>query len=303
LGIAVLVLLTSAPAVARDHLAAVFHLKGSHGYEIRVAAHRAGLPLDMRKVDRDHVGKLTVVAQKTSGAASSAELASASYTVPARFNKHRIRANLGDFGRVRLRFHTHPRFRLPPTRASAQKRRIGVCGQAGLYVPGELRGTFRFRGEDGYTSAHTHRIHGELHRDGPVHCSGRIRAIELKAKSGSTRFIALQDTDYGLTSLSAWTRDRSGRVEIARRTGRLVSSDAGEFTFDPGLTDARVIPGGAAFTGSAEYASPDSWRGSLAVSFPGEPNVPLTGPGFAATLQNAVLPVRKVSSPLGLSRP
>jgi hypothetical protein len=278
-------LVTATPAAARGHLAATFHLKGSHGYAIRVAAYRAALPLDMTKADH-RVGKLTVVARKTSESASSAEGGSASYTVPARFNKHRIRANLGPFGHVRLRFHKRPRFTLPPARAAAQKRRIGVCGQFGFYVPGEFRGILRFRGEGGYTGAHAHRIHGELHRDGPVECAGHDRGTELKARSGPTRFLAFQDDDFGATVLVASTRDRSGRVDIARDAHRIVSVDADEFTFDSALTSAHVAPGGELFTGSADYASPGSWAGSLAASFPGGEDVSLAGPDFGVTLRS-----------------
>jgi hypothetical protein len=274
---------TATPAGARGHLAAAFHLKGTHGYAIRVAAYRAALPLDMRKADH-RVGKVTVVAQKTSESASSAEGGSASYTVPARFNRHRIRANLGPFGRVRLRFHKHPHFQLPPAGAAAQERRIGVCEQFGFSVSGKFRGNFRFRGEGGYTSTRTHRIHGKLRRDGPVECSGHDRGIELKARSGPTRFLAFQDDDFGATVLFASTQDRSGWVEIARDARRIVSVDAGEFTFDSALTSAHVAPGGELFTGSADYASPSSWTGSLAASFPGGEEVALAGPDFGVML-------------------
>jgi hypothetical protein len=256
-------LATATPAGARGHLAATFHLKGSQGYAIRVAAHRAGLPLDMRKMDQ-RIGEVTVIARKTSESASSAEGVSASYTVPARFNKHRIRANLGPFGRVRLRFHKRPGFRLPPARTAAQKRRIGVCGQFGFYVPGVFRGVFRFRGEAGYTSARTHRVRGRLRRDGPVQCRGHDRGTELKARSGPTRFLAFQDDDFGATVLVASTRDRSGRVDIVRDAHRIVSVDAGEFTFDSGLTSAHVAPGGelspAQRITRPRVAGPARWR-------------------------------------------
>jgi hypothetical protein len=168
--------------------------------------------------------------------------------------------------------------------------------QSGVFVTGEFRGVFRFRGEDGYTRAHTHRVHGRVERDSPLRCRGHDHGIELKARSGSTRFIAFQDNDYGLTFLSASKRERSGRVQIVRDAGRLVRSGAGEFNFNSDLTSAGVVPGGQLFTGSADYASPASWTGTLSVSFPGEADVPLTGPGFAATLRSGKYPARPPST-------
>jgi hypothetical protein len=163
------------------------------------------------------------------------------------------------------------------------------------FVTGEFHGAFRFRGEGGYTSVHTHRVHGQELRASPLRCRGHDHGIELKARSGSTRFAAFQDNDYGVTVLSAATRERSGRVEIAREASRLVAPDAGEFTFSSGLTSAHVGPGGALFAGSADYASPSTWTGSLAVSFPGEEDVRLTGPGFTATLRRGGFPARALS--------
>jgi hypothetical protein len=118
-----------------------------------------------------------------------------------------------------------------------------------------------------------------------------MHGVELEARSGLTRFSAIQDNDYGLTFLSALTRERSGRVKITREANRLVPLDAGEFTFDEGLTSAHVGPGGALFTGSADYTSPGNWTGSLAVSFPGEATVALAAAGFEATLRSGKLAV------------
>lgn len=283
LGLVGLSLVIAAPASARRHLAASFHLHATDGYSIQVVAHRAGLPLGARKADR-RVGNVTVIAKKISELPSGAEGGSASYKVPARFNKHRIRADLGRFGEIRVRFRKRPGFVLPRARAE-QKRRIGVCEQFGSSVPGKFRGTFRFRGEGGYTSAAGHRIRGELRRDSPVRCSGHNRGTELTARSEATKFIAFQDDDFFATILFASTRERSGQVEIRRDAHRIVSRDAGEFTFNPALTSAHVAPGGRLFTGSADYASPDSWAGSLAVSFPGEEDVPLAGAGFGVTMK------------------
>jgi hypothetical protein len=295
LGVVAIALLTAVPASARKHLVASFHLKGSHGYGISVVAHRAGLPF-LKRAGGHRVGKVTVIAGKGSASRSSAEAGSAYYTVPARFNKHRIRADLGPFGEIRLRVDKRSAALLPPSRAP-QKRRVVTCFQSSSFVTGDFRRGFRFHGEHRYTSARTHRVHGQLERASKLRCRGHDHGVELKARSGSTRFVGLQDNDYGATILSASRRERSGRVEIVRRAYRLTSADAGEFTFDEGLTSAHVLPAGEPFTGFADFASPSSWMGSLSVSFPGESNVPLTGPGFEATLRSGKLPARAPSTP------
>jgi len=271
-----------APADARSHLAATLHLTGTHGYGVSVIAHRAGLPLGAGKAGK-RVGKVTVIARRGSETASSAEGESASYTVPGKFNKHRIRADMGKFGEVRLRFHKRPRVAFPKPYA-ADKRRIGICSQFGFTAPGEFRGIVRFRGEGGYTRVRSHRAHGQFERDTPIRCTGHEHGTLLQARSGSTKFIALADTDFGVTGFFASTRERSGRVDIARDAYRIVPLDSGEFTFNRAWTRASVAPGGDLFTGSAGYAWPDDWTGSLAVSFPGREDVPLAGPDFSATL-------------------
>ena len=285
LGLVGVALLVPATASARTHLAASFHLRGSHGYGITVGT----------KNGTHRFGKVNVRAGKGSRSTSSAEVGLASYTVPARFNRRRIRAHLGRFGEIRLRFDRNSRFLAPPRRA-AQKRKEAVCIQGSSFVTGEFHGVFRFRGESGYTSVHTHRAHGQELRATPLRCRGQDHGIQLEARSGSTRFTAFQDNDYGVTVLSAATRERSGRVEIARQVSRLATPDGGEFTFGSSLTSAHVGPGGALFSGSADYASPSTWIGSLAASFPGERDVPLTGPAFTATLQRGGFPPRAVST-------
>jgi hypothetical protein len=164
--------------------------------------------------------------------------------------------------------------------------------QGSSSATGEFRGVFRFRGEDGYTSVQAHRVHGREERVSPLCCQGQDHGIELKARSASTRFTAFQDNHYGVTVLSATTRERSGRIQIARDASRLVAPDGREFTFGSGLTSAHVAPGGALFAGAADYASPSTWTGSLAVSFPGEEDARLTGPGFTATLGRGGFPAR-----------
>jgi hypothetical protein len=267
--------LSSASGSSRSHLVSDFHLKGSHHYRISVEARRAQGTLFAK--GKRHLGKLTVTASKDTG--------SATYTVPAKFNRRRIRANLGRFGKVALKVKRQGGFWLPPAKAAAEQRRIGVCYQGGAGARKKFRGVFRFRGEGGYTRTETHQVVVDVFRTGPIRCTGHDHGTKLKAVSESTRFVALLDTGYQASFLHASTKEHVGEVRIDRDAYRAALADAGEFTFDSGLTSAHVMPAGAPFSGLADYASPRSWTGSLEASFPGQGNVPLTGPGFDVTLK------------------
>jgi hypothetical protein len=225
-----------------------------------------------------HRGKVTVSVHNSN--------TETTYTTRAKFNRRRIRADLGHFGGLALKFHKNPHYLIPPPRA-AQKR-AGVCSQAGISAVGHFRGVFRFRGEDGYVKARAHKIRVNMGRNGPLHCQGHEHGTELVARSGTTKFFAFDDTDLGATFLDASSKERVGPVQVHRMAFRGSPPDAGEFTFNSALTSARVAPGGPSFTGTAGFSSPANWTGNLAVSFAGEENVPLTGPGFRANLKHVV---------------
>ena len=271
---------SAASAARGSHLYASFRLRGSGHYPIIVEAWRAN-PL-FAKPAHHHRGKVTITVQSRQGTAS--------YTTRAKFNRHRIRADFGRFGHVALRFHKHPKFVIPGTAKTAAKKRVAVCDQGGVAALGQFRGTFRFRGEGGYTHAHASKVRGFVGRNSPRTCHGHDHFIELVARSDQTKFMALDDPKFGVTFLRASTKKRVDAVEVHREAFRAVGVDAGEFTFDPDLTTAHVAPGGGAFTGSADFLSLASWTGSLAVSFLGEDDVPLAGPGYRATLRKVTIP-------------
>lgn len=66
-----------------------------------------------------------------------------------------------------------------------------------------------------------------------------------------------------------------------------VEGPATAFAFDPGLNSAALAPP-FPFAGSATFQRIDDfssrWEGPLTVSFPGDPDVPLTGRDFAWSL-------------------
>jgi hypothetical protein len=67
------------------------------------------------------------------------------------------------------------------------------------------------------------------------------------------------------------------------------SAPAADFSFDPAFSTAILTPP-APFSGSGSFQrgadGSTTWSGSLAVSFPGMPNVALAGPQFTASLGN-----------------
>ncbi len=274
----IVLLSVSATAAAHgsSHLVAHFHVKGGSGpYRINVAAWRAP-PLGLAKPTHHHRGKVTVSVHDNH--------TETTYTTRARFNRRRIRADLGHYGRIALNFRKNPGHVTVPS-GTAQKRDV-ICGQSGTRAIGQFRGVFRFRGEDGYVEAKAHKIRGNVGRNGPRQCEAREHGIELVARSGSTKFAALDEPDLGATFLLASTEERVGAVQVHRLAARATAPDSGEFTFDSALTHAHVAPAGRPFTGTADF-SPSSWTGTLAVSFAGEGNVPLTGPSFSANLKPA----------------
>ncbi len=102
----------------------------------------------------------------------------------------------------------------------------------------------------------------------------------------------------GLTAVLFGASERGGKAgylaEIEQTVGSLgvfrgvfVHASPATFAFDNALSSAGVTPP-PPFSGSGSFqrapTGAKSWTGSLAVSFPGAPNVPLTDPRFKTQL-------------------
>jgi hypothetical protein len=89
----------------------------------------------------------------------------------------------------------------------------------------------------------------------------------------------------GTYTFLALAVERAKGVDIIRIAG--ASAPSGDFVFDNAFSSATLTPP-APFSGSAIFQrnadGTISWAGSLAVSFPGMPDVPLVGPQFETTL-------------------
>jgi len=293
----------------------LIRFKNHDGYTISVLASRQTIALRVaRDFGRDHRPRQALTT---------------TYLAHGRATPTSIEASFGDLGRISLRFRPSGR-ELHATQRAGCKRPHGLpIARVGLFV-GELR----FRGEDGYTSARAHRVHGgSIDLRSLIRCllSGRssdrsallpsttlpidlrpfgIGADRLGAKPG-TPGAQIQPSDRprstilfsdyklplartifaaatrgsGRTHFLAFEASSEGSIGIARIA--LATAKQGAFSSDDSLSRATVAPP-VPFTGTASFehgsGSSKSWTGSLAVSFLGEPHLPLAGAPFEAQL-------------------
>jgi hypothetical protein len=199
------------------------------------------------------------------------------YSVPGKVTGKRIRARLGRFGRISVRFHPRKRRALDLGRHCTGR----IPEQFGGFT-----GTIHFRGEHGYTEVQARRAKGRFIFPAPFHCHGGAGGgnhyTALDARSGATDFAAFTSKPSGKTFFFANSLEQRRRVFIFRSAYAKAGSSA--FSFNPGLTSAHVEPP-APFVGTADFAAPHAWTGTLSVSFPGQPDVPFAGPEFKARLK------------------
>ena len=274
----VLALVLPVRAVARESEltgSAVFTLKGSHGYSI------LGFAGSKRA---DGHGRLTLIIARKG--------ASATYSTPATVTPTRLEADLGALGRIAAEI-------VPSGSKKALHSRCG--GEIPEVEPRLYRGTFEFHGEHGYTDAVATEVPEAIELFASVICPRAVGGEEsgvglpgarlrIVARHGDRRE-SLQLNKNGFrkaTLFSATLAERRDGILIERSVhGR---RPAAAFDYDPFLRRATVEPP-APFSGSATFrrlATPaNRWTGDLAVDFPGEPDVALTGPGFSAGLVHA----------------
>jgi hypothetical protein len=167
-----------------------------------------------------------------------------------------------------------------------------------IFEQGLFRGSFRFVGEGGYVSAEATDPAGMMVRLPNGFCGFgddrrarpllglTARTLEAKASAGSrvVSFQASQEKFVRKISFSASLHERVEAMNI-RRSAAAVGA-AGSFT-STGSTRGSVHPP-APFSGSALFRDPGqgpaSWIGTLSVSLPGAPDVPLADGSFAARL-------------------
>jgi protein-S-isoprenylcysteine O-methyltransferase Ste14 len=255
---------------------AIFRLEASHGYSI------LGLAASERLDGR---GQLALIAYRKG--------ASVTYVAPATVTPSRLDADLGALGRISAEI-------VPSGRT---KRLRSGCGEGGVRTvePRLYRGAFEFQGEHGYTEAAATDVLEDVRflaglvcgvqrggeRTGPGIPGARLRALSRH----DGRRLSLQlskNRPAKATFFSATVGESRRGIEIERTVSGRQPAQA--FEYDPMLRTATVELA-APFSGAARFlrgATPASrWTGSLSVDFPGEPNVSLTAPRFAAHLVHA----------------
>jgi hypothetical protein len=209
-----------------------------------------------------------------------------------------LKANLGRYGRISVRFH--PSGRRPSTRASCRRR-------GSIELTGRYEGTIRLRGERGYSSVSAAGAKGTMHRT----CKTAARAAPAarpsslrRAADFLTSFVAVGRSkgrsiiliDEGFSSNPPSSRasgltlveveEERGRISIERTaivgSPLIASSPLGTIPVTASLALPRPFSGVGSYLEEAN-ARP-SWTGDLQVDLPGAEDVPLTGPNFTALL-------------------
>lgn len=247
----------------------------------------------------------------------------ATYRTTGSVSRDRIEADFGALGRISVRFAGKrrpfplipgldiplPGLKLPhpDCRGKKPEREVGI-----------FRGTIAFRGEREFTHLRTHRARGEVRRTyrrvckrDRGHDANDGRADKLPFGGARLNFLVAIDHsgpwpvrfetigfDLGpefeeieslLGTLAiASTHERGKGLRISRTAFSV--GDKGSFLVDPSKANPvtatvalpQPIPGTAKY--SKASGSPPTWVGSLKASLPGVGTVPLTGPGFSATL-------------------
>ena len=265
-------------------------VRGTNGYEIWISITE---------------GSGSLLATRHSDPETGPELyASADYDVfYADADAHRVRAHFGRVGLVSARF----------VQAGKVERFKDRHCKGGPEVTrrGAFVGTIRFEGEDGFTRFSAHRVRGTISSAPQQVCRYPKEAViieppDRRPKHALTSFFASTASDDASTYFEADVRElepqvadfnatrleQRGKMSITRDIG-IDDAPVAAFAFDAGLDHATLSPP-APFAGSATFTRIDDfasrWEGPLTLSFPGAPNVPLTGRAFAWSLDRSTDP-------------
>lgn len=265
-----------ATATAKNGLELDLRLPGSHGYAIEVGGYET---------------TAFVSASRSVGSPRRLEETS-TYIARGKVSATSIHASFGTLGRVSLRFH--------PTGPVARTRPRRHCLGPDHYTirPGVFVGSVRFRGEEGYSSVRSQRIAGKSVTPPELVCFDSIEAIlrefdplvpSKKKRPKVTRLRAgLRKAEDAISLEASRKRDTATFVAVRQRTESKLAiyrsayarAPASSFGAQASLSQATLRPP-APFSGVGLFRRDPGgaklWSGSLAVSFPGEPDVPLTG--------------------------
>jgi hypothetical protein len=281
-------LLLPSGAVAKVHqpdFSAEFSLPEANGYSISVSSSRTSTQIEV-----------------TEGRSGPKHLIVSDYTFRGSASKKGIHADLGQFGTIAMHFKPSGKVRT----AKLPKLSKGCDGPSKIVRHlGTFTGVFRFEGENGYTTAESTEVSGSVGVPAEFICatfgegSGQRHHHRHRHVRPPSPYLGATTTHNGLgfaaavlgrhgkrVSFVASSTEKDGRASIRRWAS--VAGSRPEFQFDHGLSTATVTPP-PPFSGTATFergpkGSKPSWSGSLSVSFPGRPEVPLTGANFTTLL-------------------
>jgi hypothetical protein len=276
-----ILLATPATALAGGGFDLRFHFTTGDGYKMTVSGYDATATLDVVK-----------------SAPARGLRTWSTYVARGKVSPTAIHAGFGTLGRVDMRFQ-------PSGDVTHGKRHRHCLGPDRYTIrPGAFVGSIRFRGEDGYTSAKVHRVKGKVVTPRALRCFDSLfeelehgsKGHRAKKRPKVTRLYSFLRS--GLTAIFFAANERGGRAGFVAETeqtvgslgvfrGVIVRASPATFAFDNALSSAGVTPP-PPFSGSGSFqrgpTGAKSLTGSLAVSFPGAPNVPLTDPRFKTQL-------------------
>ncbi len=283
LAVLCLVFATAASARGARPFSAEFSLTASNGFLIYVSAGRHELTITVAE-----------------GRPRSSRVVETTYSVTGVASPKGVEANLGALGEISLRFVPSGRVitRRRPKLPKGCKAPRTVVRREGTFV-----GVMRFEGEASYTTVEVTEVDGSVGTPEGVFCAtfssgsggGKhhhhphvsfppylsattahnalgFAATATRHQGGGVGFVASSTEKNGAISISRWAS---------------VVAMPSDFKFDRRLTIATATPP-PPFSGTATFhrrhKGPPSWTGSLAVSFPGAPETPLTGANFTSVI-------------------
>lgn len=242
-------------------------MEASNGYSI----HALAFDGDPRG---EHDGVLLFVSRRGSGA---------TYFVRkgAQVTETTVAADLGRLGSIDLQFAPNGKSRVERSACSSQPIEI----ESGFY-----EGRFDFKGEEGYTEAHSTRAQGEIWLQASLICGsgvdegsgGQSPGARLKMQrrwdNGHLEFEATKNSPTRPSRFRAMIEEKRGGLGIEREVE--AAAGPGAFEFDVPNQSAMLKPP-SPFSGSALFHRKKDQmghlRGNLVVDFPGRSDVSLGG--------------------------
>jgi hypothetical protein len=217
------------------------------------------------------------------------------YATPAMVSDTAIEADLGELGRISVTRVQTGRTKMVKICGRGRKREVAVE---------RYEGTIEFHGEEGFTDVSA----TSAPLDSTPFCSGRnggeegggegrhpdkslprARLDVEKARGHQYRleFDAVKERPGAKTRVSVEIEERRGEIGVHRAISLFAAP--GALHFSRNLHTATVRPpapfaGHGSFDGDARGAG--RWTGNLTVDLPGHSDVPVTGPGFTASLEH-----------------